>query len=88
MEHLTEGQHVMMGPAAVHTERPPTHEVKNNVPYSMFKPHRYSEGRILQLLKKGIGANGSIRSHGPQVRKSVAESLKPYPKLFQHYINS
>ena len=85
---LSDGQHYSWGPAAAHTRRLPSTEVQNNVPYYMFKPHRYSEGRVLQLLKKGIGQNGSIRSHGPAVRKSIVESLKPYPKLFQHYVQS
>ena len=87
-ETLSDGQHYSQGPAAVHSQRLPSTEVQNNVPYSMFKPYRYSEGRVLQLLKKGIGENGSIRSHGPAVRKSIVESIKPYPKLFQHYIQS
>ena len=87
-ENLSDGQHYSQGPRAVHTRRLPSTEVQNHVPFYMFKPHRYSEPRILQLLKKGIGQNGSIRTHGPAVRSSVSESLKPYPKLFQHYVNS
>ena len=87
-DSLRADQHYVMGPPAVHTRRLPSTEVQNNVPYNMFKPYRYSEGRVLQLLKRGIGQNGSIRSHGPAVRKSVVESLKPYPKLFQHYVQS
>ena len=87
-ESLSDGQHYTQGPAAVHTLRLPSTEVQNNLPYYMLKPYRYSEGRVLELLKKGIGGNGSIRSHGPAVRKSITESLKPYPELFQHYVKS
>ena len=85
---LTDGQHYSRGPRAIHTQSLPTHESVNHVPYSMFKPHPYSEDRILQLLKKGIGSNGSIRSHTPAVRESIVESIKPYPELFKHYIKS
>ena len=81
-------EHYSQGPAAHHSLRLPSTEVQNLLPYHMLKPYRYSEGRVLQLLKKGVGANGSIRAHGPAVRKSVVESLKPYPKLFQHYVQS
>ena len=87
-ESLSDGQHYSQGPAAHHSLRLPSTEVQNHLPYHMLKPYRYSEGRVLQLLKKGVGTNGSIRSHGPAVRKSVVESLKPYPKLFQHYVQS
>ena len=87
-ETLSDGQYYSQGPPAVHTMRPPTNEAQNHIPYYMLKPYRYSEGRVLQLLKKGTRENGSIRSHGPAVRKSIAESLKPYPELFQHYVKS
>ena len=87
-ESLSDGQHYSQGPPAIHSQSLPSTESANHVPYSMFKPYRYSEGRVLQLLKKGIGANGSIRSHTPAVRQSIVESIKPYPKLFQHYIKS
>ena len=85
---LSDGQYYSQGPRAVHTRHLPSTEVHNHLPFYMLKPHRYSEGRVLQLLKKGIGQNGSIQSHGPAVRSSIAESLKGYPKLFQHYVKS
>ena len=87
-ETLSDGQHYSRGPRAVQTLHLPSTEVQNHVPFYKLKPHRYSEGRILQLLKKGIGQNGSIKSHGPAVRSGIAESLKAYPKLFQHYVKS
>ena len=56
--------------------------------YEHYDKPTYSENDILQLLKRGTSEHTSIQKHDPEVRKSITESFKQYPKLFEHYVKS
>ena len=87
MYQLQKGQSYSRGPRAV-KHYMPSMEYQNLPPHSLFTPRSYAESRVLAMLKRGTQNSTSIRDHGPEVRKSITETLKPFPKLFKHYVQS
>lgn len=75
------------GPRATQHVTPPL-EYQNIRSYEHYEKPTYSENDVFQLLKKGTAEHTSIQKHTPEVRKSITESFKQYPKLFEHYIKS
>ena len=75
------------GPIAVRHIEPGLH-YQNIRSYEHYEKPSYSEAKILQLLTRGTREHTSIQKHTPHVIKSIAESFKQYPKLFEHYVKS
>ena len=75
------------GPTPIRSVNLPLH-YQNIRSYEHYDKPTYSESKILQLLKRGTGEHTSIQKHTPEVRKSVVESLKHHPKLFEYYVKS
>ena len=75
------------GPVPIQHVVPPL-AYQNIRSYEHYDKPTYSENAILQLLKRGTREHTSIQKHTPEVRKSITESFKQYPKLFEHYVKS
>ena len=73
---LSDGQYFSSGPVE-YSRSVPSHQFQNNVPFYMFKPYTYSEPRVLQLLKKGIGQNGypEPRTGSQKKYRRIAEAV-------------
>ena len=56
-------------------------------PWDAIPPLYMSEEQIMADLKR-LTAEKGIRKHHPAVRQVVAQSLKPYPELLNHYMAS
>ena len=75
------------GPRAVQHVTP-TLQYQNIRSYKHYGKRNYSQNEILELLKRGTSEHTSIQKHSPEVRKSITESFKQFPKLFEHYVKS